>query len=609
MNWNQLKTILWLRWRLMCNQARRGGGVLGAIFAAMIGVGALGLAVASFVGGLCGGIFVPKLIVDDWQFRLVGALCGGIIGPADKLPLVIMLVWLVVTLFFLFLWMIGLLTELQRSETIDLQKLMHLPVALGQMFAINFLVSHFSMSIILMVPLMIGLGIGMALARGPQMILMIPLALSMVFMISAWTYCLRGWLATMMSNPRRRRTVIMCISLAFVLLAQGPNLYFNVFQNRHHSGQSSSQGDRNWQNQVRVDDTKKMFQNLDAAQGFIPPLWVSVGARELAQGNPLPAILGTLGCAGIATLGLRRAYRSTVRFYRGETGVKGAAPTHAAAAPKKIPAARSKNQTAFLERTIPFAPEQSAALALATLRALLRAPEVKMAWATSLIVTIILGATFFFRATDNLPDAVKPFFATGSVVLPVFFLAQFFGNQFGFDRDGFRALMLSPADRRLILLGKNLAALPVGVLFGALLITLTAVRLHPPPLTVLATLLQFASVLLMAGVAGNLLSILVPYRIQPGSMKPTKMPGLAMLVLMFCQMLFPMAMLPVFAGPLLELLWHRLHWPDFVPVNLITSALVFGLMALVYWQSLEPLGRLLQRREPKILGVITVEVE
>ncbi len=92
-------------------------------------------------------------------------------------------------------------------------------------------------------------------------------------------------------------------------------------------------------------------------------------------------------------------------------------------------------------------------------------------------------------------------------------------------------------------------------------------------------------------------------------MKPTKLPGLAMLVLMFCQMLFPMAMAPVFAGPLLELLWRRSDLPAFVPVNLICSALLCALMALLYWQTLAPLGRLLQRRETKILGVITVEVE
>jgi hypothetical protein len=585
MNWEQLKTILWLRWRLMCNQWRRTGG-LGAVVTALAVASAGALGMISFAGALLGAVF----------------------GLGKVSPQIIMLVWLGVTVVFLFAWMIGLLAELQRSETIDLQKLMHLPIALGQMFGINYVASHFSLSIILFVPAIFGLGLGLAIVRGPEMIFVIPLALSMVLMVTAWTYCLRGWLATMMSNPRKRRTVIMCITLAFVLLSQGPNLYFNVFQRNLTSGTTKTPQERKLRHAQNRAEMLQMLGNLDAAQGFVPPFWVPVGARGLAERNPLPALLGTLGCAGIATLGLRRAYRSTLRFYHGETGGKAAA-INFSAAPKKISAPRDKSKTEFLERAIPFVPEQSAALALATLRSLLRAPEVKMAWGTSLIVTIILGVTFFSHNTANFPDFAKPFIATLSVVFPVFFLVQFFGNQFGFDRDGFRALMLSPADRRLILIGKNLAALPVGILFGGLLVALTAARLHLSPPTVLATLFQFASVLLMAGVAGNLLSILLPYRIQPGSMKPTKMPGLAMLVLVFFQMMFPTAMLPVFAGPLLGFVWHHFGWPDFVPVNLVVSALFCGLMVLVYWKTLAPLGRLLQRREPKILGIITVEVE
>ena len=46
-----------------------------------------------------------------------------------------------------------------------------------------------------------------------------------------------------------------------------------------------------------------------------------------------------------------------------------------------------------------------------------------------------------------------------------------------------------------------------------------------------------------------------------------------------------------------------------VPVNLILSVLLAALAAFAYWQTLGPLGRLLQRRETKILGVVTVEVE
>jgi ABC-2 type transport system permease protein len=588
MNREQLKTILWLRWRLMCNQWRRTGG-LGAVITIFVGVGTVVLGMASFTGGLLGAIF-------------------GLGKEAS--PQIIMVVWLGVTGIFLFLWMIGLLTELQRSETIDLQKLMHLPVALGQMFGINYLVSHFSLSIILVVPAIFGLGLGLAIERGPAMILLIPLALSMVLMISAWTYCLRGWLATMMTNPRRRRTVIMGITLVFILISQGPNLYFNVIQRSRSSGPATTMEEHKHRNQERAADLKKMYENFLAAQGFIPPLWVSVGARNLAEGNPLSALFGTLGCGGIAMLGLRRAYRSTVRFYHGETGGNAAVKINISDEAKKIRTPRAANQNDFLERSIPFVPEQSAVIALATLRSMLRAPEVKMTLGTSLIVTIIVGFSFFFRATPNLSEAMKPFIATVSVVFPIFFLAQFFGNLFGFDRDGFRALILSPVDRRLILLGKNLAVMPVGIVFGGLLVALTAMRLHLPVETVLATLFQLASLLLlMSGLAGNLLSILLPYRIQPGSMKPTKLPGFTMLILAFWQLLYMTVTLPVFIGPLLGFLWHHWDLPAFVPVNFIFSALFCGLMVFVYWQTLMPLGRLLQRRETKILGVITVEVE
>ena len=188
-------------------------------------------------------------------------------------------------------------------------------------------------------------------------------------------------------------------------------------------------------------------------------------------------------------------------------------------------------------------------------------------------------------------------------------LVQFLGNQFGFDRDGFRALVLSPMERRLIVLGKNLAILPVGVTFGGLLLVLTALWLRLPPLTVVAALFQLATILMLAGLGGNMLSILVPYRIAPGSMKPTKMPAAAMIVMVICQMLFPVAIAPVFVPALAQLLWDLAGWPSVLPINLILSVVLAGVAAFAYWRALGPMGRLLQRRERKILEVLTLEVE
>ena len=40
MNWEQLKTVLWLRWRLICNQSARSHG-LGMVLGILIGAGAV----------------------------------------------------------------------------------------------------------------------------------------------------------------------------------------------------------------------------------------------------------------------------------------------------------------------------------------------------------------------------------------------------------------------------------------------------------------------------------------------------------------------------------------------------------------------------------------
>jgi hypothetical protein len=584
-NWNQLKTILWLRWRLSRNQWARGGG-FGAVIAAIV-------AVATFV---LGGV------------SFVGALLGGIFGLGEAKPLVIMGVWFGVTVAFLFLWLIGLINELQRSESIDLQRLMHLPVALGQIFVVNYLASHLALSVVLLVPAMMGLAIGLVISRGPVMVLLMPLALGMVFMITAWTYCLRGWLATLMSNPRRRRTVIMGITIGFILLAQAPNLYFNVIRrfDRPTSGATPAEAQRQRESQKAANNDK--FNQFVAAQKFIPPLWVPVGAQALAEGNVLPALLGTLGCFGIGALGLRRAYRSTLQFYHGESNGKATAQIK----PNRVQTAATtpaKAGASFLELRLPAVPEQAAALALATFRSMLRAPEVKIAWGTSILVTLVVGGSMVFRAAPKIPELAKPFIATGVVAFSIFMMVQFLANQFGFDRDGFRALVLSPADRRLILIGKNLACLPASGGFGVMLLALITVWLRLPPLALLAALFQLVALLLLVGLVGNLLSILVPYRIQAGSMKPTKMPGLAMVVMMICHMLFPVAMVPAFVPPLAGLLWQKAGWSNMVPVNLLLSIALAVLTGLAYWQTLGPLGRLLQRRETKILGVVTVEVE
>jgi ABC-2 type transport system permease protein len=579
-NRDQLTTIFWLRWRLTRNQWRRGGNVGAAI---------------------AGIVFVAGLILAACTFA--GAIIVGLLALGDATPVAVMGAWLVLSGAFLFFWVIGLISELQRSETIDLQRLMHLPVQLGQIFLINYAASHFTMSLLVVVPAMVGLAIGLAFSRSFSMILLVPLALSMVFMITAWTYCLRGWLATLMSNPRRRRAIIMGLTTAFILLAQAPNIYFNVIRRADRR-----EGETRAERRKRQEWTQGEIDRAIKIQAAIPPLWLSVGAKNLAEGRAWPALLGTVGCLALGGLGLRRAYRGTLRFYHGETGGKASARTPALAT-TRAPVAGVTRRESVLARSLPRVPEQAAAVALATFQSMLRAPEVKMQWATSFVVTVLVGAPLMFRRGATVPAEFGPFVATGVVVFSMFLMVGFIVNQFGFDRDGFRAYVLSPVERWLILLGKNLAALPAAVVSATLLLAILTIWLRLSPLVFLATIGQLVIALCLWGIGGNLLSILVPYRIQPGSMKPTKMPALAMVMLVLSQMAMPLLMSPAFIPPLVGWFAERAGGPPAAIVNFALSVALALVMIAIYKASLAPLGRLLRAREMQILETVSVDVE
>jgi hypothetical protein len=199
--------------------------------------------------------------------------------------------------------------------------------------------------------------------------------------------------------------------------------------------------------------------------------------------------------------------------------------------------------------------------------------------------------------------------ATGVMVFSMFLMVGFVANQFGFDRDGFRAFVLSPIERRFILIGKNLAALPAAVGSASLLLVAVTVWLRLSPLVFLATMCQLVSGLCLWAIGGYLLSILVPYRIQPGSLRPTKMPALAMVMLVLSQMAMPLAMSPVFFPPLIGWLAERAGGPPAAVVNLALSAVFALIMVAIYKATLAPFGRLLRSREMRILETVSADVE
>jgi len=609
-NWQHFRTFVWLRWRLRFNQLKRAGTVNAVILAMMAGT----LVIIAAV--LAVGLF----------------LCGLFVLP-EAPPLVLLYVWDGLILAFLFFWAVGLLTDLQRSEILSLDKFLHLPVSPAGAFLINYLSSLVSLNTVLFVPAMLALILALALARGAGLLLLVPLLAAFLLMVSAVTYQFQGWLASLMVNPRRRRTVIVIVTLVFVLVCQVPNLLNMAqpwkrqqrdviaaqlrkmqddLQHAFTAGQISAiqhqqelqRAHNEYLARIRELNEQTWNQVGDIAvlaNALVPPGWLALGAMNLDEGRIVIPLLATLGLALIGTASLWRSYQTTVRLYRGEFSAgKRTAPAAAALA---LPAAR---EPGMLEKRLPGLSEQVSAIALAGLRGLLRAPEAKMMLLGPLIMIVIFGSMIWAGSTE-LPPAVRPLLAYGAMAMVLLSMGQVAGNQFGFDRSGFRVFVLCPARRRDILIGKNMAVAPLALSLGGLLALLVQV-VYPVRFDYfLAALPQFVSMFLLFCLLANWMSILAPMPIAPGAFRPANPKGIPLLVHLGFTFLFPLALAPTLLPLAVELACEP--WLGGVPICLILSVLECAAVIWLYHRLLDWQGDLLQAREQRILEIVTAKAE
>ena len=635
MNWQHFRALVWLRRRLFRNRMRRAGkfnAIVTQILMVLAGVAS----VAMFFVALGLGVWLlPKASPDHLLY-----------------------LWTGVVVAFLFFWMLGVMTELQRSEVLSIEKLFHFPISPSGAFVINYLSSLVCLSLILFLPAMIGLAIASVYAMGPWMLISLPLLFGFILMVTAITYQFRGWLATLMVNKRRRRTIMACITGSIILISQAPNLINLTYQGRRVRGPDNAAQEYNRdferfqaelnshkispkefherleglseaQRRKNAEETQVLLTQLKrwvaTADVVLPPGWLAYGAHRAAEHQIWPGIVGTLLLGVIAGASLRRSYRTTVRFYLGDfrsdqstaqaprlpmpvvpipiEGLSRPAPGGSAAQPPAV---------GLVGRNVPWVPEQAAATGLATLRSLLRAPEVKMMLLTPTLLGVVMMTTRLAsrKGVAPVPAEIRSVLGLAIVMTVVVSLSQVFQNQFGFDRSAFRIFVLSPASRRQILLGKNLAMAPIvgvaGLVFLGILEFMFPLRLSE----FLATLVEMVSAFLIVCLVGNQMSILLPSAIRQGSMRSSDTKVLRVLLRFVALLGLLVAFVPL-AVPLgldylaRQFLFEQFGWLDWVPIYLILSLLVAVVILLVYRTVLDYQGELLQRRELRILEAVT----
>ena len=189
--------------------------------------------------------------------------------------------------------------------------------------------------------------------------------------------------------------------------------------------------------------------------------------------------------------------------------------------------------------------------------------------------------------------------ATGGVLYVFLILASLSCNQFAFEEGGMRTLILSPIDRRKILLGKNITITLLAFVFATILLTLNTIIFRDLDAAKLLFIgLSFVIFAALMSTMGNWLSIRFPKRMRFG--KRLNVSGVAGL------MLIPIVIV-LSAPPVLATL-----------VGVYTRSLLYEYLALfifavlsigLYRLMLDFQGRSLAKRELEILEAVREPVD
>ncbi len=171
---------------------------------------------------------------------------------------------------------------------------------------------------------------------------------------------------------------------------------------------------------------------------------------------------------------------------------------------------------------LPFVPPELSAIIEKELRYAMRNAQVRMMALMPLILIFIRllnsddWTTRPQAATDFLAYG-SGLIATGGILYVFLILAGLSCNAFAFEEDGMRTLILSPVDRRIILLGKNIAITVIALMFSIALLTLNAIVFRDlTARDLLFVALSFVTFAAITSTIGNWISMRFPKHMRFG---------------------------------------------------------------------------------------------
>ena len=553
------------------------------------------------------------------------------------------------SIFFLLFWATGLLTELQRSDSISYRNLAHLPIPLREVFLFNYLASHDSWSCILIFVSSTSFILGLMLPYGVRMALVIVLIVLMIMSITSWTFAFRSWISCLMGNKRKRTQALMWGTLVISLITSAPLVFTMLHEpigqklshaelnsveaqfmleedqllSREREETSASNEQRKMailryraalkEQEAAEEKDAKLDQILVISEILIPFAWPAATSMRIAsefRGTYVRALTYAMCFIGICVLGLRRAYRIMQSEYMmprsGGIVHRSARPT----ASRPIVKIRGN----WLKRKIPGLSDAASAVIWGTMRRLSRMPQIKLGFLGMIILLGFIGLSSRRLWSDSeiwdfLFNEYVSFIPVIAVMASSFTFGSLRYNIFGVDGKEFGSLVLSNISRRDILLGKNLALLPLFFVTMAGILTPLYFLLEIPVMSVISAIFQFITYNFVLFMLGNYISMKMPFCTKSDNFQlPVKQIPLSMrLCILIMELPIPLLLMFFLSIPAFIEIFSRqadffsFHWHAILSFLFAVAALT------AYSKVLTHQGELLWRRERAILDVVAAK--
>ncbi|MGD0094973.1 MAG: hypothetical protein ABSB60_00665 [Terracidiphilus sp.] len=394
------------------------------------------------------------------------------------------------------------------QEQFDLGILLRFPVSFGSYILLYLFFGLVDISTILGALCCLGIWLGITAAR-PDLSAWTALGLAIFALfnillaraIFAWV---DRWLA-----QRRTREIMGALFMILIMSLQLLNPALHARHQRHSTPQ-----ERYEQYQKMTVEYGPWLGRAQEVQGWLPPGLIAQAVEEAADEQPVYAI-GSLSAIGLYALAAGALLAGRLRReHRGES---------LGQAPKQSKTETAKNKISINRASVARheARERSSVSGLIfaviekDARNLLR--SLPLLWALGVPVLMVVIFASIFRNGAAASGNSFPLALPLCVAYALLGFTQMFYNNLGTEGAGIQLLFLSPTPIRTVLLAKNLfhsLLFGLDALLAAILCTLRLGPADGSMVAATAAWLLFALPVNLA--AGNILSLAMPYRINPG---------------------------------------------------------------------------------------------